>query len=91
MFLFYPIHFLKFLVKSQPQRFYEKDSYIKKGVYFVCGTATLKSDHFNGQKRVKLVYITAGIEDENGRSQLQILFLDETVEIFISVFRLIFE
>ena len=33
MFLFHPIHFLKFLVKSQPQRSYEKGSYIKKRVY----------------------------------------------------------
>ena len=30
MFLFHPIHFLKFLVKSQPQRSYKKASYIKK-------------------------------------------------------------
>ena len=27
MFLFHPIHFLKFLVKSQPQRSYKKGSY----------------------------------------------------------------
>ena len=30
MFLFHPIHFLKFLVKSQPQRSYKNGSYIKK-------------------------------------------------------------
>ena len=30
MFLFPPIHFLKFLVKSQPQRSYKKGSYKKK-------------------------------------------------------------
>ena len=30
MFLFHPIHFLKFLVKSQPQRSYKKGSYTKK-------------------------------------------------------------
>ena len=30
MFLFHPVHFLKFLVKSQPQRSYKKGSYIKK-------------------------------------------------------------
>ena len=30
MFLFHPIHFLKCLVKSQPQRSYKKGSYIKK-------------------------------------------------------------
>ena len=30
MFLFHTIHFLKFLVKSQPQRSYKKGSYIKK-------------------------------------------------------------
>ena len=30
MFLFHPIHFLKILVKSQPQRSYKKSSYIKK-------------------------------------------------------------
>ena len=30
MFLFYPKHFLKFLVKSQPQRSYKKGSYITK-------------------------------------------------------------
>ena len=34
MFLFPPIHFLKFLVKSQPQRSYKKGSY-KKRVYTV--------------------------------------------------------
>ena len=32
MFLFHPIHFLKFLVKSQAQRSYKKGSYIKKRV-----------------------------------------------------------
>ena len=32
MFLFHPIHFLKFLVKSQPQRSYIKGSYKKKSV-----------------------------------------------------------
>ena len=32
MFLFHPIHFLKFLVKSQPQRSYKKGSYKKKSV-----------------------------------------------------------
>ena len=30
MFLFHPIHFLKFLVKSQPRRPYKKGSCIKK-------------------------------------------------------------
>ena len=30
MFLFHPIHFLKFLVKSQPQRSYPKGSYKEK-------------------------------------------------------------
>ena len=30
MFLFPPIHFLKFLVKSRPQRSYKKGSYKKK-------------------------------------------------------------
>ena len=30
MFLFHPIHFLKFLVKSQPQRSYKKGSYKKE-------------------------------------------------------------
>ena len=30
MFLFFPIHFLKFLVKSQPQRSHKKGSYKKK-------------------------------------------------------------
>ena len=29
MFLFHPTHFLKFLVKSQPQRSFKKGSYIK--------------------------------------------------------------
>ena len=33
MFLFHPTHFLKFLVKSQPQRSYKKGSYRKKKVY----------------------------------------------------------
>ena len=33
MFLFHPLHFLKFLVKSQPQRSYKKGSYKKKRVY----------------------------------------------------------
>ena len=28
--IFHPIHFLKFLVKSQPQRSHKKGSYIKK-------------------------------------------------------------
>ena len=37
MFLFYLIHFLKFLVKSQPQRSYKKGSYIKKEcILFLC-------------------------------------------------------
>ena len=35
MFLFPPIHFLKFLVKSQPQRSYKIGSYIKKSVQVV--------------------------------------------------------
>ena len=30
MFLFHPIHFLKCLAKSQPQRSYKKGSYKKK-------------------------------------------------------------
>ena len=30
MFLFHPIHFLKFLVKSQPQHSYKTGSYKKK-------------------------------------------------------------
>ena len=30
MFLFHPIQFFKFLVKSQPQRSYEKGSYKKE-------------------------------------------------------------
>ena len=30
MFLFHLVHFLKFLVKSRPQRSYKKGSYIKK-------------------------------------------------------------
>ena len=34
MFVFHPIHFLKFLVKSQPQRSCKKGSYIKKRVYY---------------------------------------------------------
>ena len=33
MFLFHPIHFVKFLVKSQPQRSYNKGSHIKKRMY----------------------------------------------------------
>ena len=33
MFLFHPINFFKFLVKSQPQRSYKKGSYIKIRVY----------------------------------------------------------
>ena len=32
MFLFHPIHFLKFLVKSQPQRSYKKVLILKKSV-----------------------------------------------------------
>ena len=32
MFLFHPIHFLKFLVKYQPRRSCKKGSYIKKRV-----------------------------------------------------------
>ena len=32
MFLFHPLYFLNFLVKSQPQRSYKKGSYIKKSV-----------------------------------------------------------
>ena len=35
MFLFHPIHFLKFLVKSQPQRSYNKGSYIYKPRVYV--------------------------------------------------------
>ena len=46
MFLFPPIYFLKFLVKSQPQRSYKKDSY-KKSVYLkkkkgLCDVGKLK-------------------------------------------------
>ena len=35
MFLFHSIHFLKFLVKSQPQRSYKKDPCKEKRVYIV--------------------------------------------------------
>ena len=38
MFLFHPIHFVKFFVKSQPQRSYKKGSYIKKRVYIFCAS-----------------------------------------------------
>ena len=34
MFLFHPIHFLKFLVKSQPPCSYKKGSYTKKKSVF---------------------------------------------------------
>ena len=43
MFLFHPIHFLKFLVKSQPQRSYKKGS-SKKGVYFAKICAGVEAD-----------------------------------------------
>ena len=36
MFLFHPIHFLEFLVKSQPQLSYKKGSYIKKKKSVYC-------------------------------------------------------
>ena len=53
MFLFHPIPFLKFLVKSQPQRSYKKGSYINKRVYiFFEGTG------------IRLYYIS-GIRDHD--------------------------
>ena len=38
MYLFQPIHFLKFLVKSQPHRSYEKGSYKEKSLSSFCYT-----------------------------------------------------
>ena len=45
MFLFHPIHFLKFLVKSQPQRSYKKGSYKKKK------SVTVNGNYSNQAKR----------------------------------------
>ena len=60
MFLFHPIQFLKFLVKSQPQRSYKKGSYIKKKRYWsdVCrlrGPKRSKEEPVRRLDRVKFV------------------------------------
>ena len=56
MFLFHAMHFLTFLVKSQPQRSYKKGSYIKKSVFFAISSRVLispdRSDFFMAVRKL---------------------------------------
>ena len=62
MFLSHPIHFLEFLVKSQPQLSYKKGSYIKKKkrVYTVLTVINLgikmKVDQLNKLKCSQILF-----------------------------------
>ena len=59
MFLFQTIPFLKFLVKSQPQRFYEKRSYKKR----VCADTLREPDNFLACSRFTFIAVMAQRRD----------------------------